>query len=143
MPEERLEDPRRPLDPRQPAEASVAEPRPPALADRGVVLFGLFTVSALAITAIVVLVGAIARWWILIPVMAVDFAVTAAVLVTVASCSTTPAPDERRSLRWLSTGRPRAAGRPRQPLEMRGADRLQALLPFRREAEVRVVAVLG
>jgi hypothetical protein len=44
----------------------------------------VFTASALAIVGLVVLLGAIGAWWTLIPVMAVDFAVTAAVLVTVA-----------------------------------------------------------
>lgn len=44
----------------------------------------VFTASALLIVALVVLVGAVGHWWILIPVMTVDFAVTAAVLVTVA-----------------------------------------------------------
>jgi hypothetical protein len=38
----------------------------------------------LLIVAMAVLVGAIDRWWILIPVMAVDFAVTAAVMVMMA-----------------------------------------------------------
>jgi hypothetical protein len=38
----------------------------------------------LVMVALAVLVGAIDRWWILIPVMAVDFAVTAAILVTMA-----------------------------------------------------------
>jgi hypothetical protein len=44
----------------------------------------VFTASALTVVALVVLVAAIGSWWILIPVMAVDFAVTAAVLITVA-----------------------------------------------------------
>ena len=52
--------------------------------DRGVILLVVFTASVLTIVALVVLIGAIGRWWTLIPVMAVDFAVTAAVLVTVA-----------------------------------------------------------
>jgi hypothetical protein len=44
----------------------------------------VFTASALTIVALVVLIAAIGSWWTLIPVMAVDFAVTAAVLITVA-----------------------------------------------------------
>ena len=69
---------------RQPAEPSLPERRPPPLADRGLILLVVFTVSALVIVVLAVLVGAIARWWVLVPVMAVDFGVTAAVLVTVA-----------------------------------------------------------
>jgi hypothetical protein len=38
----------------------------------------------LVMVALAVVVGAIGSWWILIPVMAVDFAVTAAVLVMMA-----------------------------------------------------------
>jgi hypothetical protein len=44
----------------------------------------IFTASALLIVALVVLAGAVGQMWILAPIMAVDFAVTAAVLVTVA-----------------------------------------------------------
>ena len=44
----------------------------------------VFTASALAIVALVVLAGAVGQMWILAPIMIVDFAVTAAVLVTVA-----------------------------------------------------------
>lgn len=69
---------------RQPAGPSIPERRPPPLADRGLLLLVIFTASALAIVALAVLVGAIGRWWVLIPVMAADFAVTTAVLVTVA-----------------------------------------------------------
>src|SRR5687768_457464 len=68
----------------QPAEPWIPDRRPPPLADRGLLLLVVFTASALTIVALAVLVGAIERWWVLIPVMAVDFAVTAAVLVTVA-----------------------------------------------------------
>ena len=66
------------------AKPSIPERRPPASVDRGVILLVVFTSSVLTIVALVVLIGAIGRWWTLIPVMAVDFAVTAAVLVTVA-----------------------------------------------------------
>jgi hypothetical protein len=44
----------------------------------------IFTSSALLVVALVVLAGAVAQMWILAPIMVVDFAVTAAVLVTVA-----------------------------------------------------------
>jgi hypothetical protein len=47
-------------------------------------LLVVFTASALVVVALAVLVGAIGRLWVLIPVMAVDFAVTAVVLVMVA-----------------------------------------------------------
>ena len=63
---------------------AIPERRPPPLADRGIILLIVFTASALTIVALVVLVAAIGSWWTLIPIMAVDFAVTAAVLVTVA-----------------------------------------------------------
>jgi hypothetical protein len=75
--------PRRRHDRRHATEPAVPEP-PSPLADRGLILFVVFTASALAIVGLVVLLGAIGSWWTLIPVMAVDFAVTAAVLVTVA-----------------------------------------------------------
>lgn len=52
--------------------------------DHGIILLGVFTASVLLIVVLVVAAGAVGRWWILVPVMAVDFAVTAAVLVTVA-----------------------------------------------------------
>jgi hypothetical protein len=63
---------------------SIPERRPPPPADRGLMLLIVFTASALTIVALVVLIAAIGSWWTLIPVMAVDFAVTAAVLITVA-----------------------------------------------------------
>lgn len=62
---------------------TIPERRPPP-ADRGLILLIVFTASALTIVALVVLIAAIGSWWTLIPVMAVDFAVTAAVLITVA-----------------------------------------------------------
>ena len=71
-------------DRRHATEPAVPEPPSLPLADRGLILFVVFTASALAIVGLVVLLGAIGSWWTLIPVMAVDFAVTAAVLVTVA-----------------------------------------------------------
>jgi hypothetical protein len=63
---------------------AIPERRPPPPADWGLVLLIVFTASALAVVALVVLIAAIGSWWTLIPVMAVDFAVTAAVLITVA-----------------------------------------------------------
>jgi hypothetical protein len=49
------------------------------------VLLGAFTAAMLSIVALVVLVGAIDRWWILVPVMAIDLAVTAVVLAMMTS----------------------------------------------------------
>jgi hypothetical protein len=74
-------------DPRgtQPPDENAAARRgPPPQADRGLTLLIIFTASALAIVALVVLAGAVGQMWILAPIMIVDFAVTAAVLVTVA-----------------------------------------------------------
>jgi hypothetical protein len=67
-----------------PPRPSIPESRPPPLVDRGVILLVVFTASALTIVSLVVLVAVIGSWWTLIPVMAVDLALTAAVLVTVA-----------------------------------------------------------
>jgi hypothetical protein len=57
---------------------------PPPQADHGLTLLIIFTASVLLIVALVVLAGAVGHTWILAPIMAVDFTVTAAVLVTVA-----------------------------------------------------------
>ena len=65
-------------------ESSTSERRPPPLADHGLTLLIIFTASALLVVALVVLAGAVGQMWILAPIMIVDFAVTAAVLVTVA-----------------------------------------------------------
>jgi hypothetical protein len=48
--------------------------------DRGISLLAIFTAATLLIVALVCLVGSVDRWWILIPVMAVDLAVTGVVL---------------------------------------------------------------
>jgi hypothetical protein len=56
----------------------------PPQADHGLTLLIIFTASALLIVALVVVAGAVGQMWVLAPVMVVDFAVTAAVLVTVA-----------------------------------------------------------
>jgi hypothetical protein len=71
-------------DRRHATEPAVPERPPPPLADRGLILFAVFTASALAIVGLVVIIGAIGSWWTLIPVMVIDFTVTAAVLITVA-----------------------------------------------------------
>jgi hypothetical protein len=72
------------LSARAPDESSIPERRPPPLADHGLTLLIVFTSSALLIVALVVVAGAVDQMWILAPIMLVDFAVTAAVLVTVA-----------------------------------------------------------
>jgi hypothetical protein len=69
---------------RAPDESSASERRPPPLADHGLTLLIVFTASALFVVALVVLAGAVGHMWILAPIMLADFAVTAAVLVTVA-----------------------------------------------------------
>jgi len=70
-------------DARTPDESSASERRLPQ-ADHGLTLLMAFTTSALFVVALVVLAGAVGDMWILVPVMIADFAVTAAVLVTVA-----------------------------------------------------------
>jgi hypothetical protein len=65
-------------------EPSIPARRPPPEADHGLTLLIIFTSSALLVVALVVLAGAVDQMWILAPIMFVDFAVTAAVLVTVA-----------------------------------------------------------
>jgi hypothetical protein len=58
-------------------------------------LLMIFTSSALLIVALVVLAGAVDQMWILAPIMLVDFAVTAAVLVTVAKLLQDSSRDQR------------------------------------------------
>ena len=62
---------------------SISRRQPSAIRDRGMSLLTVFTVAMLAIVGLAVLTAIVARWWILIPVMAVDLTVTAAVLATV------------------------------------------------------------
>jgi hypothetical protein len=69
---------------RAPDESAIPERRRPPPADHGLTLLIIFTSSALLVVALVVLAGAVGQMWILAPIMIVDFAVTAAVLVTVA-----------------------------------------------------------
>jgi hypothetical protein len=52
--------------------------------DRGVGLLIVFTAGVLVMVALVTLTGAVNRWWILIPVIAIHLAVTAAVLAGIA-----------------------------------------------------------
>jgi hypothetical protein len=53
------------------------------LRDRGVVLLAVFTAAMLVMVALAVVVGMHDTFWILVPVMAVDFVLTASVLVMV------------------------------------------------------------
>jgi hypothetical protein len=57
-----------------------ADSESPPLRDRGISLLATFTAAMLLIVALVCVVGSVDRWWILIPVMAIDFAVTGALL---------------------------------------------------------------
>jgi hypothetical protein len=66
------------------AKPSMPQRRPPPQADHGLTLLIIFTSSALLVVALVVLAGAVGQMWILVPIMIIDFAVTAAVLLTVA-----------------------------------------------------------
>jgi hypothetical protein len=69
---------------RGPDEPSIPERRPPPQADHGLTLLIIFTSSALLVVMLVVLAGAVGQMSILAPIMVIDFALTAAVLVTVA-----------------------------------------------------------
>ena len=66
--------------PKSPPAAAAPGNESPPLRDRGISLLTIFTAATLLIVALVCVVGSVDRWWILIPVMAVDFAVTGAVL---------------------------------------------------------------
>jgi hypothetical protein len=76
--------PARPRPHPRPDDGSTRPKLPPApespLRDRGISLLTIFTAATLLIVALVCVVGSVDRWWILIPVMAVDFAVTGSVL---------------------------------------------------------------
>jgi hypothetical protein len=52
--------------------------------DRGLTLLTVFTLAMLMIVGLATITAIVGRWWILIPVMAVDLAVTAAMLASVA-----------------------------------------------------------
>jgi len=67
--------------PPQPAGAAAAEPLTETHGDSGLIL--VFTAAVLVITLAVVVVAAVGSMWILVPVMAFDFAVTAAVALLI------------------------------------------------------------
>ena len=52
--------------------------------DRGLSLLIVFTVAMLVMVGLATLTAIVGRWWILVPVMAVDLAIVAAVLASVA-----------------------------------------------------------
>src|SRR4051812_29070771 len=67
------------VSPRPPSQ--IREPRPAA--DRGIGLLIIFTAGVLAMVGLITLTAVIDSWWILGPVMAIDFLVTAAVLAII------------------------------------------------------------
>ena len=75
---------RRPSVDAPPPETAAADAASRPLRDPGVSLLAIFTGATLLIVALVCLVAGVDRWWILIPVMAVDLAVTGAVLAVMA-----------------------------------------------------------
>jgi hypothetical protein len=66
--------------PKPSPESAVPASESPPLRDRGISLLAIFTAATLLIVALVCLVGGVDRWWILIPVMVIDFAVTGVVI---------------------------------------------------------------
>lgn len=80
--------PRRP--PALPATRRRPDPGPPKVPDRelgplrdhGLTLLTVFTLAMLVMVGLAVLTAIVGEWWILVPVMTVDLAVTAAVLAS-------------------------------------------------------------
>lgn len=62
---------------------SVPTHRPKPIPDRGLGLLIVFTAGVLVMVALITLTAVIGSWWMLIPVMGVEFAVTAAVLAII------------------------------------------------------------
>jgi hypothetical protein len=54
------------------------------LRDRGVGLFAIFSAAVLFMVVAIVVVGYVDTWWVLAPVMLIDFAVTIGVLSGIA-----------------------------------------------------------
>ena len=65
-----------------PRPSSPIRERQPAT-DRGIGLLIIFTAGVLVMVGLITLTAIIGRWWILGPVMAFDFVVTAAVLAII------------------------------------------------------------
>jgi hypothetical protein len=63
---------------------AVPDRDPPPIRDRGLTLLIVFTTAMLVMVGLAALTAVVGRWWILVPVMAVDLAATAAVLASVA-----------------------------------------------------------
>ncbi len=57
---------------------------PSPIRDRGITLLIVFTTAMLVMVGLATLTAVVGRWWILVPVMAVDLAATIAVLASVA-----------------------------------------------------------
>lgn len=72
--------------------AAVPDPPQPKLAthvrqglrDRGVGLFAAFTAATLLMVVAITAVGLVDAWWVLVPVMLIDFAVTFGVVSGIA-----------------------------------------------------------
>ena len=101
----RVEDPRHRAGRRRPAAARAYPARPPdpapsrahpasglahrtaevaPIRDRGLTVLAVFTGAMLVMVGLAVLTAVVGHWWILVPVMAIDLTVTAAVLASVA-----------------------------------------------------------
>jgi hypothetical protein len=70
-----------------PTSPIIARPPPgargPSERDRGIELLLAFVVAALVMVVAVAIVAVVGRWWVLVPVMLVDFAATFAVIATI------------------------------------------------------------
>ena len=62
---------------------AVPDSNSPPIRDRGLTLLIVFTAAMLVIVGLAAITAIVGRWWILVPVMAVDLAATAAVLASV------------------------------------------------------------
>jgi hypothetical protein len=64
---------------------ATAEPDAAPLRDRGLSLFAIFTAAMFVMVGLAVLTAIVGQWWLLVPVMIVDFVATTAVLASIAS----------------------------------------------------------
>ena len=65
-----------------PGPPQLPEPDAGPLRDRGLTLLTVFTLAMLVMIGLAALTAIVGEWWILVPVMTVDLAVTAAVLAS-------------------------------------------------------------